>query len=187
MTASYTPPASPSPTPRSPGPGEGEAGGVDDAVIADQSHRDLGGLPHPLPASSELRDVRHHTQHALLTSVHSLCLHIAKPDLEVGGEALPGELQHGHVPAAVEMQVLYARDWCDWIPDRAHALEESVFHLVCGDDRPTSAIIEHFFCGLFWTGSGLELDDPLLGQTEVHPVSVLHVESAFVQLRHWVI
>ena len=33
----------------------------------------------------------------------------------------------------------------------------------------------------------LELDDPLLGQTEIHPVRVLHVESAFVQLRHWVI
>ena len=36
------------------GVGEGEPGGVDDPVIADQSHGHLGGLAAPLPAISEL-------------------------------------------------------------------------------------------------------------------------------------
>jgi hypothetical protein len=35
--------------------------------------------------------------------------------------------------------------------------------------------------------SYLELNDSLLGQAEVHPVGVLHVESAFVKLRDWVV
>ena len=36
-------------------------------------------------------------------------------------------------------------------------------------------------------GNYLELYDSLLGQTEVHSVSVLHVKSYFVQLRHRII
>ena len=105
------------------GVGEGEAGGVDDAVIADQRHRDLGGLPHPLPALPEGGDVRHHAQHALLTPEHRLRLHIAEPDLEVGSEALPGELQHGHVAAAVEVEAVDQGNGGDGAPDRPHALE----------------------------------------------------------------
>jgi len=33
----------------------------------------------------------------------------------------------------------------------------------------------------------LELNDSLLGKTEVHPVGVLHVEGALVELRHRVV
>ena len=44
----------------------------------------------------------------------------------------------------------------DGVPHGAHPLEESVLHLVRGDDRPAGAVIEHLFVGLLGTGRGLE-------------------------------
>ena len=45
---------------------EGEAGGVDDPVVTNQTHRDLERLAHPAPSCPEGGDVRHHAQHAII-------------------------------------------------------------------------------------------------------------------------
>ena len=45
---------------------EGESGVVDDPVVPHQGDRDLGGLSHPLPTTSELGDVWYHAEHTLL-------------------------------------------------------------------------------------------------------------------------
>ena len=68
-----------SPGTRLRGVGEGQARGVDDAVVPHQGDGNLGGLPDPLPAAAELGDVGHDAQHVLLTPVHGLGLHVAKP------------------------------------------------------------------------------------------------------------
>ena len=91
-----------------------------------------------------------------LTSVHGLRLHIPKPDSQVWGKALSGELEHSNVPATVEMESVNHRNWSDWVPHRPHALVEGVLHLVRGDDRPAGPVIQHLFVGLLGTGRGLE-------------------------------
>lgn len=40
--------------------------------------------------------------------------------------------------------------------DRAHALVESVFGLVCADDCPGGAVIDHLLVWFLWAWSGLE-------------------------------
>ena len=84
--------------------GEGEAGGVDDAVRPYEGDGDLRGLPHPLPAALELRDVGDDAEHGLLAAVHRLGLHVAEPHLQVRREVVARQLEHRHVPAAVQLQ-----------------------------------------------------------------------------------
>ena len=45
---------------------------------------------------------------------------------------------------------------CDGVPHGSHSLEESVLHLVGGDDGPASPVIQHLFVGLLGAGRGLE-------------------------------
>ena len=81
----------------------------------------VGGLPDPLPVASEGRDVGHHTQHGLAAPEHGLRLDLAEPDLQLGAEVLPGQLQHRHVAAAVQLGTEWelgrVRDgsWWKWI------------------------------------------------------------------------
>ena len=83
---------------------EGELGVEDDAVRPHEQDRHLSRLPNPRPASPELRDVRHHAQHGLLTPEHGLRLDVAEPHLQVGREVLAGQFQHGDVAAAVQLR-----------------------------------------------------------------------------------
>lgn len=83
---------------------ESEAGGIDDSVVPDQSHWDLSGLSDPGPSSAELGDVGDNAEHAFLTPVHCLGLHVAKPDPQVGGEAFACQLEHGDVATAVQVK-----------------------------------------------------------------------------------
>lgn len=39
--------------------------------------------------------------------------------------------------------------------DRAHALVESVFGLVCADDCPGGAVVDHLLVWFLWAWSGL--------------------------------
>ena len=167
--------------------GEGETSGVDDSVVSDQGDWHLSGLSHPLPALPELTNLRHHTEQRLLAPVHRLCLHLSKPNLQVGGERLPGDLQHRHLSATVDVEVTDGGDGSDRAADGAHPLEESVLHLVCRDNGPTSTVIEHLLGRIFGTRSGLELDDFLLSEAQIHPVGVFHVERTFVKLRDGII
>ena len=46
----------------------------------------------------------------------------------------------------------------------------------CADDSPCGSVVDHFliwFCG---AGCGLELDYPVLRETEVHALCLLHEE-----------
>ncbi len=69
----------------------------------------------------------------------------------------------------------------------AHALVEGVLRLVGADDGPAGPIVDHLLAGVLRTGRRLKLDDALLREAEVHPLGVLHVEGALVQLRHRVV
>ena len=138
------------------GVGEGEPGVVDDPVVPHQRHRHLGRLPDPAPSATEGGDVRHDAEHAFLAPIHRLRLHVAEPDLEVGGEALAGQLQHRHVAAAVEVEGVDDGNRGDWTSDGAHALKEGVFDLVRRDDRPVRPVVEHFSVWLLWTRRRLE-------------------------------
>ena len=84
--------------------GEGQTGRVNDSVVADERHRNLRRLADPLPAASELRDVRDYAEHALLAPEHGLALDVAEPDAKVGSEALAGQLQHRCLASAVQLQ-----------------------------------------------------------------------------------
>ena len=108
----------------------------------------LCGLPHPLPALSKLRDVRNNTEHALRTAVHRLRLDVAEPDAEVGVEALAGQLEHGDVAAAVEVEVVHQGHRGHRAPHRPHPLEERVLLLVRRDDRPVGAVVQHLLIRL---------------------------------------
>lgn len=83
---------------------EGQSRGVNDPVVADEGHGDLGGLPDPLPTAAERRDVGHYAQHGLLTTVHSLAFHVAEPDAKVRAEVLAGQFEHGHIATAVQLK-----------------------------------------------------------------------------------
>jgi len=52
----------------------------------------------------------------------------------------------------------------------------SFFPPTSADDGPRGAIIDHFPVGLRGAGCGLELDDPILREAEVHPLCFLHEE-----------
>ena len=84
--------------------GKGQAGRVNDSVVADQRHGHLRRLSNPLPAASELRDVGHDAEHALLAPVHGLALDVAEPDAKVGSEALAGQLKHRSFAATIQLQ-----------------------------------------------------------------------------------
>ena len=90
---------------------EGEPRRVDDAVRPDEGDGHLRGLSHVLPAPLDLGDVGHHAQHGLLTAVHGLRLDLAEPHLQVGGEVFAGQLKHGHVAAAVQLQDKKRKPW----------------------------------------------------------------------------
>ena len=143
------------PRPRLRRVGERQSGGVDDPVVPDQRDGHLGGLPHPLPPASELGDVRYDAEHAFLTPVHRLRLHVSKPDLQVGGETLARQLQHGHVAAAVKIKGVDEGHGRDRAPDGSHPLVERVLNLVRGDYRPVGAVVQHLLIRLLGTGSGL--------------------------------
>lgn len=78
-------------------------------------------------------------------------------------------------------------DGRDRIADGSHTLVELVFGLVRADDGPGCTVVDHLLVGFFGTGRGLELDDAFLTQTQVHPLRVLHVEGALVQLGNWIV
>ena len=119
----------------------------------------LSWLSNPLPAFAELGDVRHDAEHTLRAPVHRLRLDVSEPDAEVRVEALAGELQHGDVPATVEVEVVHEGHGRHWRPHRAHPLEEGVLLLVRRDDRPVGPIVQHLLVRLFWTGCGLGRND----------------------------
>ena len=48
--------------------------------------------------------------------------------------------------------------------------------LTSADDGPRGSIIDHLPDGLTRTGRGLELNDTILGQAQVHSLGVLHVK-----------
>ena len=54
------------------------------------------------------------------------------------------------------MQAVDNRHWCHWIFNRAHALKEGVFGLVCTDDGPRRTVIDHLLVGLLRTWGGLQ-------------------------------
>lgn len=96
------------------------------------------------------------------------------------------------------------RDGRDGCPNRSHSFVELIFGLVCANDGPCGSVIDHFFVGLLGTWcrlfnqhvtknnpdrkiverrkTHLELDDSLLREAEIHPLCVLHVEGALVEL-----
>ncbi len=47
----------------------------------------------------------------------------------------------------------------------------------CADDGPRCSIVDHLLVGLRGARCGLELDNPVLRETQVHTLRVLHVEG----------
>ena len=168
------------------GVGEGEPGGVDDPVVADQRHGHLGRLPTPLPALSELGDVGDDTEHALLTPVHCLRLHISEPNLQVGSEAFSSQLQHSHVSTSVEVEGVDERNRSDRASDWSHPLVVGVLHLVGGDDGPAGPVIQHLFVGLLGAGRGLELNLIILSFLMMDKLNfIARIQLNYKELNHY--
>ena len=127
--------------------------------VAHQGDGHLSWLSNPLPAFAELRDVGDDAEHTLRAPVHRLRLHVSEPDPEVRVEALAGELEHGNVPAPVEVEVVHEGDGGHRRPHRAHPLEEGVLLLVRGDESPVGPVVQHLLVWLLWTGCRLGRND----------------------------
>ena len=46
----------------------------------------------------------------------------------------------------------------------------------CADNSPSGSIVDHLFIDLCRARGGLELNDAILRETQVHPLCILHVE-----------
>lgn len=77
--------------------------------------------------------------------------------------------------------------FCQHLRNWTHALVELIFGFVSRYDCPAGAVIDHLLVRLLGARCCLKLYDLLLGQAQVHAICVLHVEGAFVQLRHRII
>lgn len=141
---------------------ERQSSRVNDAVVSDEGHLDLSGLSNPLPAISDLRDVRHDTEQTLLTSKHGLGHHVSQPDFEVGREVLARQFQHRDITTTIQLQGMDDGDGSDWTGGRSESLVKAVLSLIRGNDGPRGAVINHLLIRFLGTGSCLELDDPLL-------------------------
>ena len=56
------------------------------------------------------------------------------------------------------LQAVHHGDRGDGLGHRAHALVEGVLSLVCADDGPGCAVVDHLLVGLFGTGRGLHTE-----------------------------
>lgn len=76
-------------------------------ILGSYFNTHLSWLTHPQPLASEGGNLGHDTQHALLTSVHCLCLDVTKPDFETRREVLPRQLQHRNVTTSIELKIKF--------------------------------------------------------------------------------
>ena len=77
----------------------------------------------------------------------------------MGVEALASELEHGHVPASVEVKVVHEGHRSHRRSYRTHALKEGVLLLVRRDYRPVGSVVQHLLVRLLGAGCGLGRND----------------------------
>ena len=80
----------------------------------------------------------------------------------------------------------YEVQWCllyiyhirndNWLKMNALILVHSSQPLTSADDGPWGSIVDHLLVGFCGAGCGLELDDPVLWETQVHSLRLLHEE-----------
>lgn len=152
----------------------------------------------------EFGDIGNQAEEELLTPIECLCWYIAKPNLMVGTKVLARDLHHGNVTSTIGTDAGDDGDrgdgmvggWWDLrcqcfgdtgVVTQTGELEPPILRPISADDGPGGGVVDRLPVRVIVAAHRLMLNDPVLRQTEIHPVRVLQVEGTLVQLAYWVI